>query len=97
MTSCLCQKWLLFQKKWYKQLFDKEEMPIGQYIKINNINYKVVGVYEPSNTVNFDRDTAYIPFTTFKKVYNSSDKIDWMMITANEWSQILNKWKKTYS
>jgi len=66
-----------------KQLFDKEEMPIGQYIKINNINYKVVGVYEPSNTVNFDRDTAYIPFTTFKKVYNSSDKIDWMMITAN--------------
>ena len=66
-----------------KQLFDKGEMPIGQYIKINNINYKVVGVYEPSNTVNFDRDTAYIPFTTFKKVYNTSDKIDWMMITAN--------------
>ena len=66
-----------------KQLFDKGEMPIGQYIKINNINYKVVGVYEPSNTANFDRDTAYIPFTTFKKVYNSSDKIDWMMITAN--------------
>jgi len=66
-----------------KQLFDKGEMPIGQYIKINNINYKVVGVYEPSNTVNFDRDTAYIPFTTFKKVYNSSDKIDWMMITAH--------------
>ena len=65
-----------------KQLFDKGEMPIGQYIKINNINYKVVGVYEPSNTVNFDRDSAYIPFTTFKKVYNSSDKIDWMMITA---------------
>jgi len=65
-----------------KQLFDKGEMPIGEYIKINNINYKVVGVYEPSNTVNFDRDTAYIPFTTFKKVYNSSDKIDWMMITA---------------
>jgi putative ABC transport system permease protein len=67
-----------------KQLFDKEEMPIGQYIKINNINYKVVGVYEPSNRINFDRDTAYIPFSTFKKVYNTSDKIDWMMITAND-------------
>ena len=67
-----------------KQLFDKEEMPIGQYIKINNINYKVVGVYEPSNTINFDGDTAYIPFSTFKKVYNTSDKIDWMMITAND-------------
>jgi putative ABC transport system permease protein len=67
-----------------KQLFDKEEMSIGQYIKINNINYKVVGVYEPSNTINFDGDTAYIPFSTFKKVYNTSDKIDWMMITAND-------------
>lgn len=66
-----------------KQLFDKEEMPIGQYIKINNINYKVIGVYEPPNTINFDGNTAYIPFSTFKKVYNTSNKIDWMMITAN--------------
>jgi putative ABC transport system permease protein len=66
-----------------KQLFDKEEMPIGQYIKINNINYKVVGVYVPPNTINFDGNTAYIPFSTFKKVYNTSNKIDWMMITAN--------------
>ena len=66
-----------------KQLFDKEEMPIGQYIKINNINYKVIGVYEPPNTINFDVNTAYIPFSTFKKVYNTSNKIDWMMITAN--------------
>jgi putative ABC transport system permease protein len=68
----------------YKQLFDKDEMPIGQYIKINSINYKVIGVYEPSNTMDFDRDTAYIPFSTFRKVYNTANNIDWMMITANE-------------
>lgn len=68
----------------YKQLFDKNEKPIGQYIKISNVNYKVVGVYKPSSTINIDGDTAYIPFTTFQKVYNRSDKIDWMMITANE-------------
>jgi putative ABC transport system permease protein len=67
----------------YKQLFDKNEIPIGQYIKINNINFKVIGVYEPSNTANFDGDTAYIPFSTFKKVYNTANNIDWMMITAN--------------
>jgi putative ABC transport system permease protein len=59
-------------------------MPIGQYIKINSINYKVIGVYEPSNTMDFDRDTAYIPFSTFRKVYNTANNIDWMMITANE-------------
>lgn len=68
----------------YKQLFDKKEVPIGQYVKISNVNYKVVGVYKPSNTIDIDGDTAYIPFTTFQKVYNTSNKVDWMMITANE-------------
>ncbi|MDX6747299.1 ABC transporter permease [Polaribacter sp. PL03] len=72
----------------YKQLFDKDEFPIGQYIKINSISYKVIGVYKPSNTVNFDGDCAYIPFTTFRKVYNTANKVDWMMITANQGTNI---------
>ncbi len=67
----------------YKQLFDKDEMPIGQYIKINNINYKVVGVYGPSKGIDLDGDTVYIPFSTFRKVYNTANKVDWMVITAN--------------
>jgi putative ABC transport system permease protein len=72
----------------YIQLFDKDEFPIGQYIKINSINYKVIGVYKPSNTIDFDGDCAYIPFTTFRKVYNTANKVDWMMITANEGTDI---------
>ncbi len=68
----------------YKQLFEKNEIPIGEYIKINNINYKVIGVYKESSSVNFDGACAYIPFTTFQQVYNMGDKIHWMMITANE-------------
>ena len=72
----------------YKQLFDLNEFPIGQLIKINSINYKVIGVYKPSSTANFDGDTAYIPFTTYRKVYNTANKVDWMMITANEGTDI---------
>ena len=68
----------------YKDLFDKGEEPIGQYIKINSINYKLIGVYKRSNGISFDGNAAYIPFTTFQKVYNRGNKIDWMMITANE-------------
>ncbi|WP_297805559.1 ABC transporter permease [uncultured Polaribacter sp.] len=68
----------------YKQLFEKNVNPIGEYVKINNIGYQVVGVYEPPTTISFDGEAAYIPFTTFQKVYNRADKIDWMMITANE-------------
>jgi len=72
----------------YIQLFDKDEFPIGQYIKINSINYKVIGVYKPATTIDLDGDCAYIPFTTFRKVYNTSNKVDWMMITANEGTDI---------
>ncbi|WP_405605142.1 ABC transporter permease [Polaribacter sp. Asnod1-A03] len=72
----------------YKQLFDINEYPIGQYIKINSIGYQVIGVYEPSTTANFDGDCAYIPFSTFRKVYNTANKVDWMMITANEGTDI---------
>ena len=68
----------------YKQLFEKNVNPIGEYVKLNNIGYQVVGVYEPPTTISFDGEAAYIPFTTFQKVYNRADKIDWMMITANE-------------
>lgn len=68
----------------YKQLFEKGVYPIGEYIKINSINYKVIGVYKRSNGINFDGDAAYIPFSTFQKVYNTGNKIDWMMITAYE-------------
>lgn len=68
----------------YKQLFEKNVNPIGEYVKINNIGYQVIGVYEPPTTISFDGEAAYIPFTTFQKVYNRADKIDWMMITANE-------------
>ncbi len=68
----------------YKDLFDKGDKPIGQYLKINSINYKLIGVYKRSTGINFDGNAAYIPFTTFQKVYNRGDKIDWMMITANE-------------
>ncbi|WP_369049100.1 ABC transporter permease [Tenacibaculum sp. UWU-22] len=65
----------------YKQLFEKNEYPIGQYVIINNINYKIIGVYKPGN-INFDGDAAYIPFTTFQQVYNRGNSIDWMMVTG---------------
>jgi len=74
----------VISEEMYKQLFEKNEFPIGQLVKINSINYKVVGVYKRSNGISFDGDSAYIPFTTFQKVYNTGNKIDWMMITANE-------------
>ncbi len=66
----------------YKQLFEKNEYPIGEYIKISEVNYQLVGVYKSTDGIDIDDDTAYIPFTTFQKVYNTGNNIDWMMVTA---------------
>ncbi|WP_430410314.1 ABC transporter permease [Kordia sp.] len=65
------------------ELFDKNEDPIGQYIKISNVYFQVVGVYKENTTDFFEGDDSiFIPFTTFKKVYNSGDRISWMVIAG---------------
>jgi len=79
----LKSKVCVIEEEIYKQLFEMNENPIGQYIIISNINYKVVGVYKNGN-ISFDGQAAYIPFTTFQQVYNRANRIGWMMITAEE-------------
>ncbi len=66
----------------YKQLFEKDEYPIGQLVKINDINYKVVGVFKKSATIQIGNDAFHIPFSTFQQIYNQGNKIGWMMITG---------------
>jgi putative ABC transport system permease protein len=64
----------------YKQIFEKDENAIGEYITINKINFKVVGVFKQGN---FDFGGAmHIPFTTFQQIYNQGDNIGWLTITG---------------
>jgi putative ABC transport system permease protein len=77
------KKVCVFEEEIYKQLFDKDEYPIGKYIKINNINYRVVGMYKEGQIrTGGPQGNIHIPFTTFQQVYNRGDSIGWMMITA---------------
>ena len=66
----------------YKQLFEKGEMPIGEYIQINSINFKVIGMFETGNVNMGPSADIHIPFTTFQQIYNQGDRIGWMMITG---------------
>ena len=66
----------------YKQLFDIDEKAIGEFIKINEISYKVVGVFEQGD---FDfGGELHIPFTTFRDVYNQGDNIGWITVTGED-------------
>ena len=67
----------------YKQLFEKDAEAIGAYIVINEINFRIIGVYQPPQNVAFGpSEDVHIPFTTFQSVYNRGDKIGFMMITG---------------
>ena len=77
------KKVCVIENEIYKQLFDKDEHPIGQYIKIDNINYKVVGLYKEGMVkMGGPSGAIHIPFTTFQQVYNKGDSMGWMMITG---------------
>ena len=76
------KKVCVLEEDTYKQLFDKDEYPIGEYIKINNINYLVVGLYKNKMQMGGPGGGIHIPFTTFRQVYNMGNNIGWMMVTG---------------
>ncbi|WP_299891403.1 ABC transporter permease [uncultured Lacinutrix sp.] len=66
----------------YKQLFKKDEEMLGEYIQLNGMNFKVVGMFETGNVNMGPRSDIHIPFTTFQQIYNMGEEIGWMMITG---------------
>ena len=70
-----------------KSLYDIGEEPIGTYIKLQGVNFKVVGVFENPNTQGDSEEeanTIFIPFTSFAKAFNTADNVQWMAITAHD-------------
>ncbi|WP_282043959.1 ABC transporter permease [Winogradskyella flava] len=68
-----------------KGLYDKGEEVLGTYIKINGVNFLVVGTFKMSNSQGDDEQdasTIYIPFTTFGQAFNRGESVGWMAITA---------------
>ena len=66
----------------YKQLFEKDEKAIGQYIQMNSINFTIIGVTQNGNANMGPSSDIHIPFTTFQQIYNQGETIGWLMITG---------------
>lgn len=70
------------------ELYAPAEEVVGTYIKINGINFMVVGVYKKkgNNGGNAEEEqkNIYIPFTTFQQSFNFGDKVGWMALTAKD-------------
>ena len=70
-----------------RSLYDNGEEVIGSYIKINDINFMVVGTFKNANSQGDSEEeanTIYIPFTTFSQAFNRADNVGWMAITAQD-------------
>jgi putative ABC transport system permease protein len=74
------------------ELYKNGEEVIGTYIKINGVNFMVVGVYKSKGQNNGNAESAqknvFIPFTTFQQAFNFGDKVGWMALTAKDEASI---------
>ena len=66
-----------------KELFEVGEEPVGKFIRIDDIYFQVIGVHKfvPGGGFESDGD-IFIPFATFRKLYNTGDDVDWFTIAA---------------
>jgi len=72
-----------------KELFKEDESPIGKFIRINNIYFRVVGVSKFVDGGGFGNDgDIYIPFTTYQKLYNTGEYVDFLLIAAYDEADI---------
>jgi putative ABC transport system permease protein len=66
-------------------LYEKEEEVLGTYIKIQGVNFMVIGTYKKKSSGGDgeeDQKQIYVPFTAFSQAFNMGDRVGWMAITA---------------
>ncbi len=71
-----------------RELYEPGENVLGTYIKVNGVNFMVVGVYKSISTMGGDSEEKgkeiYTPFTSFQQAFNYGDTVGWMAITAKD-------------
>jgi len=70
------------------ELYTPDEEPLGTYIKINGVNFQIIGVYEKKGMQGQDPEEAskeiIIPFTTYGKAFHTGEDVSFMSITADD-------------
>ncbi|CAM4098110.1 ABC transporter permease [Zobellia nedashkovskayae] len=72
-------------------LYDKDEDVLGTFIKIQGVNFMVVGTYKKKSNDGDGEEgqkQIFVPFTTFSQAFNRGNDVGWMAITANDGTSI---------
>ncbi len=70
-----------------KILFDEGEEPVNDYIVINGIYFKVIGVFKASghgDEGEQEANTIHVPFTTFQHAFNYGNVVGFFAITSKD-------------
>ena len=71
-----------------RELYAPGEEVLGSYIKVQGVNFLIVGVYKSISNMGGDAEESqkqlFIPFTTFQQAFNYGDIVGWMAITADD-------------
>jgi putative ABC transport system permease protein len=68
-----------------EQLFEPDEDPIGEYVKISGVYFQVVGItrtLRSGGQGDRDSNTLFIPFTTLKNSFNTGNRVGFFAMTA---------------
>ena len=74
-----------------KALYEPNEEIIGTYIKINGVNFMVIGSYKKKSNdgdAEENQKEIFVPFTAFSQAFNMGNNVGWMAITATDDSSI---------
>ena len=68
-------------------LFEKDEEAIGEYIQIQGVYFKVVGICKSKRTgeqADRENKNIFMPFTTLQKTYNYGNVVGFFAITSQD-------------
>ncbi len=80
-----------------KLMYEKDENPVGTYLKVNGIFFKVVGTIKPlSNNMGNRSDIIQMPYTTLQSLYKRGDKFYTFLATAKVGESVENLENKIF-
>jgi putative ABC transport system permease protein len=65
-----------------KKAIFKEEDPIGKYLQVNGIPFKVIGIFEDEGGEN-EQEILYLPISTAQQVFNGANQVDMFMFNID--------------
>lgn len=81
------------------ELYEKGENVLNTYIKINGVNFTVIGTYKKKSNEGDGEEgqkQIFVPFTAFSQAFNRADRVGWFAITAVDGTPITSIKEKVF-